>query len=169
MFFLNLQSLSKVISWLADADMAKSFLSYIYLIGRLEGNLEVFLPNRLVDCFLVWQENGIHHHLGKFWSQAVKSNKIFISKNWVWETCVSPLVKGGGKAERKQGCRGEAFVILSCVTAQQLGQEWRASQLQCPKQNLYKQKRWNSETQTRCPLLDLNTQHLHTWQTGETH
>ena len=100
---LNLQSLNKVISWLAEADMPIFF--FIIFIGywALRGNLEVFLPKRLVDYFLVWQENGIYHHLGKSWSQAVKLNKIFISKNRVWETRVSPLVTGGCKVERKQG------------------------------------------------------------------
>lgn len=78
---------------------------------------DFFLPNRLVDYFLVWQENGIYHHLGKFWSQAVKLNKIFISRNRVWETCVSPLVKGGCEVERKQGWGAAAFVTLSCVVS----------------------------------------------------
>lgn len=82
----------------------------------------------------VWQGDGICHLLEKFWSQAVKLNKIFISKNWVWKTCVSPLETGGFKVDRKQDWRVYVFIILSCITPQQQGKE---CQLQCPKQNLY--------------------------------
>lgn len=48
-----------------ETGVTNSFLSYIYLVLKLEGCFWVFLPNMLVDYFLVWQGNGIYHHWGK--------------------------------------------------------------------------------------------------------
>lgn len=113
----------------------------------------------LIDYFLVWQGNGIYHHLGKFWSEAVKWNKIFISKNWVWKTYVSPLVKGGCKVGRKQDWRVYVFIICSCVTLQQQEAERRRMPAAMPKAKSL----WVSDrSKPGVHPLDLNTQHLYT-------
>lgn len=111
----------------------------------------------------VWQGDGICHLLEKFWSQAVKLNKIFISKNWVWKTCVSPLETGGFKVDRKQDWRVYVFIILSCITPQQQGKERKRMPAAVPKAKSL----WVSDrTQRSKPgvlSLDLNT-HLYTQQ-----
>lgn len=100
---------------------------------------------------------------GKILKSSCEIEQNFISKNWVWKTCVSPLETGGFKVDRKQDWRVYVFIILSCITPQQQGKERKRMPAAVPKAKSL----WVSDrTQRSKPgvlHLDLNT-HLYTQQ-----